>query len=119
MIERVRTRTRSPERIAAMGGKSMSLVMPELNQKVPSRRDDIIRGLRRIVPGEGVITAATELGRTPPDSRVSRRVFAATWPADHGTGETPLRRRVCALAGIAAALTQPRKVIRNHGELDQ
>jgi glycolate oxidase len=39
----------------------MSLVMPELNQKVLSRRDDIIRGLRRIVPGEGVITAATEL----------------------------------------------------------
>jgi len=28
----------------------MSLVMPELNQKVLSRRDDIIRGLRRIVP---------------------------------------------------------------------
>jgi hypothetical protein len=29
----------------------MSLVMPELNQKVLSRRDDIIRGLRPIVPG--------------------------------------------------------------------
>jgi len=42
MIERVRTRARLPERIAAMGGKSMSLVMPELNQKVLSRRDDII-----------------------------------------------------------------------------
>src|SRR6267142_1593983 len=50
MIERVRTRARLPERIAAMGVKSMSLVMPELNQKVLSRRDDIIRGLRRIVP---------------------------------------------------------------------
>jgi len=61
MIERVRTRARLPERIAAMGVKSMSLVMPELNQKVLSRRDDIIRGLRRIVPGEGVISAATEL----------------------------------------------------------
>jgi len=36
--------------------------MPELNQKVLSRRDDIIRGLRRIVPGEGVITAATAQG---------------------------------------------------------
>jgi FAD/FMN-containing dehydrogenase len=35
--------------------------MPELNQKVLSRRDDIIRGLRRIIPGEGVISAATEL----------------------------------------------------------
>jgi glycolate oxidase len=39
----------------------MSLVMPDLNQNVLSRRDDIIRALRRIVPGEGVITAASEL----------------------------------------------------------
>jgi hypothetical protein len=29
----------------------MSLVMPELNQKVLSRRDDIIRGLRRALAG--------------------------------------------------------------------
>jgi hypothetical protein len=43
MIERVRTRACLPERIAATGkGKSMSLVMPKLNQKVLSRRDDII-----------------------------------------------------------------------------
>ena len=46
MIERVRTSARLPERIAAMGGKSMSLVMPELNQKVLSRRDDIRCGTR-------------------------------------------------------------------------
>jgi len=39
----------------------MSLVMPDLNQNVLSRRDDIIRALRRIVPGDGVITAASEL----------------------------------------------------------
>jgi FAD/FMN-containing dehydrogenase len=39
----------------------MSLVMPDLNQNVLSRRDDIIKALRRIVPGDGVITAASEL----------------------------------------------------------
>src|SRR5258708_19433450 len=41
MIKRVRTGARLPERIAALGGKSMSLVMPELNRKVLSRRNDI------------------------------------------------------------------------------
>jgi hypothetical protein len=38
MIERVCTRARLSEGIAAMGGKSISLVMPELNQKVLSWR---------------------------------------------------------------------------------
>jgi hypothetical protein len=91
MIERVRTRARLPERIAAMEGKSMSLVMPELNQKVLFRRDDIIRGLRRIVPGEGVISAATELRpyesdgftayRQPPAGRSVQRVSRVQCPS--------------------------------------
>ena len=51
----------------------MSLVMPELNQKVLSRRDDIIRGLRRLVPPEDVITTATELRAYESDGLTAHR----------------------------------------------
>ena len=36
------------------------VVMPELDQSVLSRRDEIARALRSIVPGEGVIDAEAE-----------------------------------------------------------
>src|SRR5258708_28945929 len=92
MIKRVRACL--PERMAAVGGKPVSLVMPELNQKVLSRRDDNIRGLGRIVRGEGVITAATELRpyesdgftayRQPPMAQGgSRPVRIGTCPVVH------------------------------------
>ncbi|KIF66160.1 glycolate oxidase subunit GlcD [Streptomyces sp. AcH 505] len=39
----------------------MSIVMPDIDHSVVRRRDEIVDALRAIVPGEGVIDAATEL----------------------------------------------------------
>ena len=39
----------------------MSLKMPEPDDRVLARRADIVAALRRIVPGEGVISNAAEL----------------------------------------------------------
>ena len=39
----------------------MTILMPEPDQAVLARRDDIIKALRKIVPGEGVIASAAEM----------------------------------------------------------
>ena len=39
----------------------MSIMMPEADQAVLGRRDEIVAALRKIVPGEGVISTAREM----------------------------------------------------------
>ncbi len=39
----------------------MSVLMPESDQRVLARREEIVRALREIVPGEGVIAAESEM----------------------------------------------------------
>ena len=39
----------------------MTILMPEPDQSVLARRDQIVAALRKIVPGEGVISSAAEM----------------------------------------------------------
>jgi len=39
----------------------MSIMMPEADQAVLARRDEIVAALQKIVPGEGVISTTREM----------------------------------------------------------
>ena len=48
----------------------MSIMMPAADQAVLARRAEIVAALRAIVPGEGVIDSAAEIGRASCRERV-------------------------------------------------
>ncbi len=76
------------------------LTMPELDRDVLARRDAIVARLRRIVPGEGVITADRELAAYESDGLTAygQKPMVVVLPSD--TGQVADVLRYCHEEGI-------------------